>query len=285
MRKLLLAALVALFMVSCGGGADKVVVIKTSMGDMTVILFDETPMHKENFIELAESGQYDSTIFHRVMQNFMIQGGDVFRKSGAIETAADRIPAEIVKGFYHHTGALAAARQPDPVNPEKLSSSCQFYIVDGIKYSEADWATYKSQANEAKKNQEFNTAIRKPENGHFLKALQQYQQEMNKPAFDSVLALVMNNVEQMMEPVRFTKEQDEIYTTIGGAPHLDNEYTVFGKVVEGLEVIDKIAAVQTQTIAPQMQNVPVDPVYLSMEVKTMSKSEISSKYGYEYPSK
>ena len=275
----------ALLMVSCGGGADKVVVIKTNMGDMTVILYDETPIHKENFIELAESGEYDSTIFHRVMQNFMVQGGDVFRKTGVTETSADRLPAEIVKGLYHHTGALAAARQPDPVNPEKMSSSCQFYIVDGVTYTADSWANYKSQANEAKKNAEFNTAIRKPENAHFLKALQQYQQELNKEAFDSVLALVMNNIEQTMEPIRFTKEQDEIYTTVGGVPHLDNEYTVFGKVVEGLEVIDKIAAVQTQSLSPQIQNVPIDPVYISMEVKTMSKSEITSKYGYEYPSK
>ena len=113
---------------------DDLVIIHTPFGDMTVLLYEETPLHKANFLRLAKSGAYDSTIWHRVIEDFMIQGGDVTKKQGSTATDLDNVPAEIDRGFYHTKGALAAARTGDNVNPERKSSSCQFYIVQSIIY-------------------------------------------------------------------------------------------------------------------------------------------------------
>lgn len=172
------------------------VLIETSYGNMTVELYNETPKHRDNFIKLVKEGFYDGLLFHRIINHFMIQGGDPNSreaKPGQMlgnGTLGYTVPAEIVPGLIHKKGALAAARQGDQVNPTKASSSCQFYIVQGNVWP--------------------------------LEQLQRMSQQMGRP---------------------FTQQQIDAYTSIGGTPHLDNEYTVFGQVVEGLEVIDKIAAV------------------------------------------
>ena len=171
--------------------------IETSMGDIVVKLYNETPLHRDNFIKLVRQGSYDGLLFHRVIKNFMIQGGDPnSRNAKPGQSLGDgslgyTIPAEFVPSLYHKKGALAAARQPDQVNPKKESSACQFYIVQGEKWSSD--------------------------------RLKMVEQRMGKS---------------------FSKEQVEVYSTIGGTPFLDGDYTVFGEVVEGLEVVDKIAAVQ-----------------------------------------
>ena len=135
MKKLILSLFIIGLISACGDkNKDYLVKIKTVHGDMTVVLYDETPLHKKNFLELARSGAYDSTNFHRIMEDFMIQGGNVAEKSGGSEGQGERIPAEFVEGYYHTKGALAAARQPDSVNPEKGSSATQFYIVDGMSW-------------------------------------------------------------------------------------------------------------------------------------------------------
>ena len=133
-------------MAACGStgsssDSDKLVTIKTELGDMTLLLYDETPNHKANFISLAESGDLDSTIFHRVIENFMIQGGDMYLNNPGMEPADKRLEAEIVDKFFHKKGELAAARQPDQVNPTKKSSSCQFYIVQGRVWTEEELTT------------------------------------------------------------------------------------------------------------------------------------------------
>ena len=173
------------------------VLIETDFGDITVLLFNETPRHRDNFLKLVEDGFYDGLLFHRVIRNFMIQGGDP--KSRDAQPGAMlgdgglpyTIPAEFVPSLFHRKGALAAARQGDNVNPNKESSSCQFYIVQGNVWN------------------------------------------------PSQLKMMENQLHK-----HFSAEQVEAYTTVGGTPHLDGEYTVFGQVVEGLDVIDKIAAVQ-----------------------------------------
>ena len=173
------------------------VLIETSYGNMTVELYNETPKHRDNFIKLVNEGFYNDLLFHRVIKNFMIQGGDpnsLNAKPGqplGNGTLGYTVPAEFVKGLIHKKGALAAARQGDMVNPTKASSSCQFYIVQGNVWP--------------------------------AERLQMMAQQMGK-AMD--------------------KQQIEAYTTVGGTPHLDGDYTVFGQVIEGLDVIDKIAAVQ-----------------------------------------
>ncbi len=178
------------------GSKEYYVKIETSYGDMVVKLYNETPLHRDNFIKLVKDGTYDGLIFHRVINQFMIQGGDPkSRDAKPGQMLGDgelgyTIPAEFVPGLFHKKGALAAARQGDEVNPKKASSSCQFYIVQGTTWD----------ANR----------------------LKMVEQRMGKS---------------------FTAEEAEVYATLGGTPFLDGDYTVFGEVVEGMEVIDKIAAV------------------------------------------
>lgn len=257
---------------------DYIVTIHTSFGDMKVLLYEETPLHKENFIDLAESGDYDSTIFHRVIKNFMIQGGGIDMKTG--KNSSERIPAELDRGYLHEKGALAAARMGDNVNPKKESSWCQFYIVQGKKYTPEEIDQYEEEMNMGAKNQFFGEIIQKPENQEYLKAAQAFKREGNRLAVDSIIAEVMKQVDAQYDPKTLTDQQKEIYTTVGGSPHLDFEYTVFGKVVEGLDVIDKIAAVQTGA-----RDKPVEDYFLTMEVEKLPKKKITKLYGYEYPEK
>ena len=271
MKKILGIALV-LLLVSCGE-KDYLVNINTSYGTMKVLLYDETPLHKQNFIELAQSGEFDSTIFHRVIEDFMIQGGDVHRKNKTQEAENERIPAEIVPGFYHTKGALAAARQGDQVNPKKQSSSCQFYIVDGKSWEGLT-------LNTGLLNQKMSELLQMPQYGELL---QQFQELNARRDFEAMNQLAIENkhlVEKEFD-VNLTNnlqtENDELYKSTDGSPHLDTEYTIFGRVVEGLDIIDKIAAVEKRG------TVPNKPVYIFMEVEAVSKEEVTEKYGYQYP--
>lgn len=171
------------------------VIFKTSMGDITIALYDNTPLHKENFLKLVKSDYYNDILFHRIIQGFMIQTGDPDSKGAPAGKQLGSggpgytIPAEFRQENFHKRGAVAAARQADQVNPTKASSGSQFYIVDGKTFNEDE-----------------------------LKQITAYYK------------------------TTFTDEQTKIYTTVGGAPFLDMQYTVFGEVVEGMDVVDKIAA-------------------------------------------
>jgi peptidyl-prolyl cis-trans isomerase B (cyclophilin B) len=261
---------------SCDDKNDYMVIIHTQFGDMKALLYNETPIHKENFLTLVKEGKYDSTEWHRIIEDFMIQGGDVFAKEGGQESESDRLPAEFVEGFYHTKGALAAARQPDQVNPQKMSSSCQFYIVDGKVFSEEEMTI-----NEYELNQGINQLLQMEEYDslyqQFVEVTRTRDQSKIKALALSCAGLVEQelgvNLSREVEP-----EKLEAYTTLGGAPHLDGDYTVFGRIVEGLDVIDKIAAVNTGRM-----NRPVEPIYLTMEIVKVPKKEITKKYGYEYP--
>lgn len=261
---------------SCSDDTDYLVTIKTPYGDMKAILYEETPLHKENFIKLAESGQYDSTTFHRVIQNFMVQGGDVNAKPGSEGSVDYTIPAEFVSKFVHEKGALAAARQGDNINPQKESSGCQFYIAQGMVYDESTLTTdfYK-----------LNMAIRQLLQDSAYSGLMQQFVDLQKAGDnqgiqaltlqykDTVIARYNAQVTKEVAP-----EQLAAYTTVGGIPHLDYEYTVFGKVVEGLDVVDKIAAQPTAR-----GDKPVTDIYMTVEVEKVPKSMITEKYGYVYP--
>jgi cyclophilin family peptidyl-prolyl cis-trans isomerase len=197
---LLLLAL--LFLSASCANREPVVTITTEFGEIVIILYDQTPEHKKNFVELARGGFYDSTTFHRIIDNFMIQGGDPNSKddnptNDGRGSPGYTIAAEFVEDLTHIQGAVAAARQPDQVNPEKKSNGSQFYIVE-------------------------------PELGtHFL----------------------------------------------------DGEYTVFGKVIQGLEVVEEIA-IQPKNIR---SNRPLTDIKMTMKVKTMPKRRITKLYGYEFP--
>ena len=281
MRKIFLL-LTVLVLSSCGDdNTDKLVIIKTNFGDMTVLLYEETPLHKVNFIKLAESGDYDSTIFHRVMEGFMIQGGDIHLNKPSQELEDDRIDAEIIDGFFHKKGELAAARQNDQVNPRKKSSSCQFYIVQGKVYTEEPLTTDQYKLNVAI-GQLLKLEAYDSLNQQFVALqLEGKFQEMNDLAFKC-----KEIAEQELGTnlsLEISEEKLNAYTTVGGVPSLDGAYTVFGRVVEGMDVIDKIASVETYNKSRQEQNIPIEKIYTFMEVTKMAKTEITEKYGYVYP--
>lgn len=223
--------------------------IETTMGDITVKLYDETPKHKENFIKLVKEGMYDSTLFHRVIKNFMIQAGDPTSKTAsATDTLGSgdvgyTIPAEFNPKFFHKRGVLAAARQGDDVNPNKESSGCQFYIVTGRKFSEAQMINMENQMNEARLDTVFQALARK-----HMKEIYKMRKANDMEGLMELQDSLENQArkEVAKEPaLKFTPEQIKAYTTVGGAPHLDGSYTVFGEVVDGMNVVAEIETAKT----------------------------------------
>ena len=194
--------------------------ITTQQGDITVLLYDDTPLHRDNFIKLVKEGFYNDLLFHRVMNNFMIQGGDPNSKGAAADVRLGsggpgyKIDAEFLDHRVHVKGALAAARQPDQVNPARQSSGSQFYIVHGKSTPKQQLLGMEASRNRGKA----------PE-----------------------------------DQFHYTPEQIEAYETMGGTPFLDGQYTVFGEVVEGLNVVDAIAGVKTKP-----GDRPVEDVVMSM---------------------
>lgn len=227
------------------------VIIETDSGNITVELYNECPQHRDNFLKLAKDGFYDGTLFHRVIEDFMIQGGDPeSKKPGAANLGSGgpgyTIPAEIHPEFIHKKGALCAARQGDQVNPEKRSSGSQFYIVQGKTYEPGMMKQMEMRSNQAVMQQcqrEFFTA---DENKDYLERLRVCQQTQDQEGLRTLTEEVQPLIEALAEDRAFhyTPSQIEAYGTLGGTPFLDQQYTVFGEVVEGLEVVDKIASVK-----------------------------------------
>lgn len=229
---------------------ETLVKIETSLGDITVKLYKETPKHSENFIKLAKEGVYEGTLFHRVIKDFMVQAGDPDSKNapkGKMLGSGDvgyTLPAEFVyPKYFHKKGALSAARQGDNVNPKKESSGCQFYIVTGKVYNDSTLLGMEKQMNDNKVSVIFNALAQK----HMKEIYKMRKDNDEQGLYNLQEKLVAEaEVEAAKQPeFHFTKEQIEAYTTVGGTPHLDGEYTVFGEVVEGIEVVDKIQQVKT----------------------------------------
>lgn len=230
-------------------GNETLVRLETTMGNITVKLYNETPKHRDNFIKLVKEGTYDSTLFHRVIKNFMIQAGDPQSKTATDTTTLGNgdvgytLPAEFNPKFFHKKGALAAARLGDDVNPKKESSGCQFYIVTGRKFSEAQMISMENQLNDARLENVFNELARK-----HMKEIY----KMRKAGDNDGLLELQDSLETQARAIvakepalKFSREQIAAYTTVGGAPHLDGAYTVFGEVTDGMDVVDKIQAVKT----------------------------------------
>lgn len=224
--------------------------IQTTLGDITVRLYDETPQHRDNFLKLANEGFYNGTIFHRVIKNFMVQGGDPGSKDAPMGKqlgAGDvgyTVPAEFVyPQYFHKKGALAAARTGDEVNPERRSSGCQFYIVTGEVYSAGKLTQLERQMAQQQLQNVFNQVV--VENRSRILDLRKNRDQAGLMKLQDELEKVARARNAEMGEPKFTDEQREAYTTVGGTPFLDNNYTVFGEVVEGLEVVDKIQLVET----------------------------------------
>lgn len=229
--------------------------IDTSLGEITVRLYDETPLHRDNFVKLAKEGYFDGMLFHRVIRDFMIQGGDPDSKTASPGQSLGTggpgytIEAEIRKDLFHKRGALAAARQGDQVNPQRRSSGSQFYIVWGQIYKEGQLRQLSKQMEMQQMQQIFDTLamehrdevlrLRKERNHAGLQELQ-----------DKLVAETEAKFKAMKEKGEISGLSDEqirIYTTVGGTPHLDGQYTVFGEVVEGLDVVEKIQDAETSS--------------------------------------
>ena len=264
----ILAVCLAVF-AACGAGSQKStnmekrtqVKIETTMGDIVVELYNETPKHRDNFIKLAKEGVYDSTLFHRVIRNFMIQAGDPESKT-ATDTAqlgsgdvGYTVPAEFVPKFFHKKGALAAARMGDDVNPERASSGCQFYIVTGKKFREGQLLDMAGQKNNARLDTLFNQLARK----HMkeIYKLRKANDENGLMELQDSLEAQAYALYKEEEPFMFTPEQLAAYSTIGGAPHLDGAYTVFGQVLEGMDTVEKIELTKTGKADRPVENVRI----------------------------
>ena len=264
----ILAALVTVF-TACGAGSKNStnmekrtqVKIETTMGDIVVELYNETPKHRDNFIKLAKEGVYDSTLFHRVIRQFMIQAGDPESKH-ASDTAqlgggdvGYTIPAEFEPKFFHKKGALAAARMGDDVNPERESSGCQFYIVTGRKFREAQLLDMAGQKNNVRMDTIFNQLARK-----HMKEIYKLRKANDQDGLldlQDKLEAQAYELYKEEEPFMFTPEQISAYSTIGGAPHLDGAYTVFGQVVSGMETVEKIEGTKTGKADRPVENVRI----------------------------
>jgi peptidyl-prolyl cis-trans isomerase B (cyclophilin B) len=266
---------------------DYVVTFKTEFGDMVAILYDETPLHKANFVKLAKEHYFDSLLFHRVIPGFMIQGGDSASRNAAPGVPLGMggkkytIPAEFNTKFFHEKGALSAARQADQVNPTKASSGSQFYIVQGTVFTQADVDAMKTDMNKLM------TGLRKmfedPQYKPLLDSLNQLYFSGDMPAYQKRLIELVPRVEKATGTKvskEISPEKVKAYTTIGGAPHLDGDYTVFGKVIKGLNVIDSIANVQRDG-----GDRPLKDVRMFVTVEEMPKKKITKEYGWVYPEK
>lgn len=236
------------------------------MGDMIIRLYDETPLHRDNFIKLAKSGYFNGTLFHRVIKDFMIQGGDPDSKNAPkgkmLGTGGPdyTIPAEFVyPKLFHKRGALSAARMGDDVNPKKESSGSQFYIVWGQTYKPAQLKQMERQMQMQQEQNVFNELTK--EHHDEIMTLRRNRDRTGLQALQEKLTEETKKKCEDTGKVSFTEEQVKAYTTIGGTPFLDNEYTVFGEVEEGLDIIDKIQNTDTTR-----DDRPKDDISMTIEV-------------------
>jgi len=242
------------------------VVMKTSLGTIKLKLYNETPQHRDNFIKLVKEGQYNGLLFHRVIKDFMVQGGDVTSKDAPMSKqlgAGDlgyTVPAEFVyPKYFHKKGALSAARTSDEVNPEKESSASQFYIVTGKVYKDAELAQMEKQ-KEGRLKQSIFARLQK-ENSDKIKAAYQSGDKAELAIIrDTLVGKTEMEAEKRKDETKLTPEQREAYKTIGGVPFLDNEYTVYGEVTEGLDVVDAIQNVKTNRQDRPLENVVIESV-------------------------
>jgi len=217
---------------------DSLVVIHTPYGDMTVVLYYQTPIHRSNFLKLVDEGFYDSTLFHRVIKDFMIQGGDPNSKDRNKPASYGHggpgytLPAEIRPELYHRRGVLAAARLSDVQNPERESSGSQFYIVQGKTFT------------------------------------------------DEELAGVKKRMQRLFPAYEMPQAMRDAYQHQGGAPWLDLQYTIFGEVIEGLEIVDKIA----EQPVSYAGSIPETPIPVTMEIMVIKRKKVEKTWGYTYPS-
>lgn len=241
--------------------------IKTTEGDIIIRLYDETPKHRDNFLKLAKEGYFNGTLFHRVIKDFMIQGGDPDSKNAPkgkmLGTGGPdyTIPAEFVyPQYFHKRGALSAARTGDEVNPERESSGSQFYIVWGKTFKPAELKQMEHQMAMQQEQQVFNQLTR--EHHEEIMNLRRNRDRVGLQELQDKLIKQTKTICKQQGKSTFTEEQIEVYTNVGGTPFLDNQYTVFGEVEEGLDIVERIQNCNTDRNDRPTEDVKIETVDL-----------------------
>lgn len=233
--------------------SKETILISTIHGTMKVKLFNETPLHRDNFLKLVKEHFYDSLLFHRIIEEFMIQGGDPdSRTADQFKVLGDgdlnyTIPAEFRPELFHKKGMLCAARNGDDVNPSKASSACQFYIVQGKPRTEEDLRSFERRINKPLINRLRDSLLSLPENSSLKQKIGSFKGTNNDSllVYTKVLNEKTDKAYELTPHYTFPEAHKTVYKSLGGTPHLDTNYTIFGEVIEGLEVIDRIAAART----------------------------------------
>lgn len=275
--KLLAFLLMAATINSCGAGASQnakaqsadetKVLIKTTVGDITVKLYNETPQHRDNFIKLVQEHFYDSILFHRVIRDFMVQAGDPesriagkYTQLGSGDPGYD-LPAEFVyPKYFHKRGALSAARKPDQANPERRSSGSQFYIVTGKKYRKYDLQDLEQQLDSQEEQSIWERLV--IQNRDSIIRMQAAGDEAGIMKLQEELVAKKEQIQKELGKFKFSEQQVDAYINEGGTPFLDRQYTVFGEVVDGMKVVDKIEASGTDMYDRPRKDIRI----LSMEI-------------------
>jgi len=269
-NKFLKLFLIPLFFlgISCstnGGNDSTSVLIKTTMGDIKLKLYDETPLHRDNFIQLVKSGFYEGISFHRVIKDFMIQSGDPSTKTAKEGNVSDTlktytIPSEINHKYFHKKGALAAARQADEINPQMRSSGTQFYIIQGVKFNDDELLTAEKRINNNIKQAVYIRILKECSDSLQRTGIPQADAKIQEVASMKMFQYLSDN-----KDYKIPEEQRNIYKTIGGTPRLDQTYTVFGEVTEGLDIVDRIASTATGP-----NDVPLNDIKI-LKIKILKK--------------
>jgi cyclophilin family peptidyl-prolyl cis-trans isomerase len=240
-----------------GGNTNTAILIKTTLGDIKIKLYDGTPIHRDNFLSLVNKGAYNNIAFHRVIKDFMIQTGDLTTRPTDSKTFPDSIntytlPSEFIQSYFHKRGALASARLGNEQNPEMRSSGTQFYIVQGVKYNDAELDQVEQLINSNIKQAIFNKIMK-----HTSDSLVMSGKTLSESEIQEIASVKMFYYLSSNKNYKISDDQRNTYKSTGGVPRLDGTYTVFGEVIEGLDVVDKIASVNTDSKARPLKDIRI----------------------------